>query len=102
MVLQAPTQNRPYLKTDGYNNVIQQSATDMAFQGEYYAGTNNLKYKGLARPGASTSAAVWQLALLTYDGSNNLLTITWPQDSNGVASSEYVFTWSGRAGYTYS
>ena len=72
----------------------------MAFQGAY-SGTN-LIYRGFARPGASTSASVWQLAFMTYDGSNNLLSIQWPEDPNGHASNDYEFSWDDRATYTYS
>lgn len=92
--------NRPLGRLDANGNLIPDSFDDTAFQGEY-SGTN-LVYKGRARPGASTGAAVWQIAKLTYDGSNNLLSITWPQDSNGKASNDYQFIWTSRASYTYS
>jgi hypothetical protein len=98
---QAPTvMNRPFGRLDAQGRVIPDSFADEAFQGEY-SGTN-LIYKGFARPGASTSAAVWQIAFLTYDGSNNLLSIQWPQDANGHASNDYQFIWANRASYTYS
>lgn len=91
--------NRPLGVKDAQSNIIPGSFSDEAFQGEY-TGTN-LIYKGFARPGASTSAAVWQIAKLTYDGSNNLLSVIWPQDSNGHASNDYQFQWTLRATYTY-
>lgn len=72
----------------------------MTFRGEY-TGTN-LIYKGYARPGSAEGDNVWQIAKLSYDGSNNILTIKWPQGSNSAASSEFNFNWTGRAGYTYS
>lgn len=93
--------NQTILKRDAQGNVIQDSYVgDMAFLGEY-SGTN-LIYKGFARPGSASSAAVWQIALLTYDGSNNLLSITWPQNSFGHASSEFNFIWDNRAALIYS
>ena len=99
--IQTPSvQNRPMGRLDAQGRVIPDSFGDLAFRGSY-SGTN-LQYKGLARPGASTSAAVWQIALLTYDGSNNLLSITWPQDTNGNASNDFIFVWDDAADYTYS
>ena len=87
-------------RLDAQGRVIPDSFSDEAFQGTY-TGTN-LIYKGFARPGSSTSAPVWQIAFLTYDGSNNLLSIQWPQDANGNASNDYEFIWANRASYTYS
>lgn len=98
---QMPTvQNRPMGRLDAQGRVIPQSFEDNAFQGAY-SGTD-LIYKGFARPGSSTAAAVWQIAFLTYDGSHNLLSIQWPQDASGHASNDYQFIWANRAGYTYS
>lgn len=92
--------NRPVARKDAQGNLIPQSFDDQAFQGDY-TGTN-LIYKGFARPGASTTTAVWQIAKMTYDGSNNLTAITWPQNTSGAASNDYQFQWSLRATYTYS
>jgi hypothetical protein len=92
--------NQPTLKRDAQNNVAQGSYSDVTFRGQY-TGTN-LIYRGFARPGAAEGDNVWQLALLAYDGSNNITSITWPQATNGSASSEWNFNWTGRAGYTYS
>jgi hypothetical protein len=92
--------NRPMARKDAQGNIIPGSFDDEAFRGEY-AGTN-LIYKGFSRSGSLTSAAVWQIAFMTYDGSNNLTSITWPQDANGHASNDYQFIWDNRALYTYS
>lgn len=94
------TGTRPFGRLDAQGRLIYDSVDDLAFQGEYSG--NNLIYKGFARPGTSTSAAAWQIAKLTYDGSGNVLTITWPQDSLNHASNDYVFVWTSRASYTYS
>ena len=91
--------NRPVGYLDSQGRVIPDSFNDIAFQGEY-TGTN-LIYKGHSRPGSSTASAVWQIAKLSYDGSNNLLTIKWPEDANGHASNDYAFVWDNRATYTY-
>lgn len=99
--IQSPNaRNRPMSRRDAQGVVIPNSFADMSFRGEY-TGTN-LIYKGLARPGADESASVWQISKLSYDGSNNLLTVKWPQDSGGEASNDYQFSWTDRATYTYS
>jgi hypothetical protein len=95
------TTNQTILKRDAQGNVIQDSYVgDMTFRGEY-TGTN-LIYKGYARPGASEGASVWQIARITYDGSNNATSVLWPQGPNLAASSEFNFSWTSRATYTYS
>lgn len=89
------------LKKDAQGNLIQDSFfSDMEFRGEY-TGTN-LIYRGYSRPGADEGDLVWQIALIAYDGSNNILSIKWPQGANSAASSEYLFSWTARASYTYS
>lgn len=94
--------NQPILKRDAQHNACQESyIADMTFRGEY-DGSNNLIYKAYGRPGAVDSNPVWQIAKLTYDGNNNVTSITWPQGSNGAASSEFNFVWNDRASYTYS
>lgn len=101
----AAKRNRPraFLDTQGFLNP--DIFSDEAFQGEYTG--DNLIYKGFARPGSPTSQPVWQIAFLTYDGSGNVLTITWPRrldasgTNNGPASNDYEFVWDNRASYTY-
>jgi len=91
--------NRPIGRLDAQGRPIPDSWTDEAFQGAYTG--DNLIYKGFAKPGAATSAAVWQIAKLAYSGSN-IISITWPQNANGHASNDYIFVWDNRASYTYS
>ena len=93
--------NRPVGYKDAQSNLIPDSFGDEAFQG-IYDDNNNLIYKGFARPGASTSASVWQIAQLNYDDSNNLINIMWPQNTYGKASNDYEFGWTSYASYTYS
>jgi hypothetical protein len=93
--------NYPYIKVDANGRDISDSADDLAFRGDYQGG-QNLIYTGFARPGAATSAAVWQISKHAYDGNNNLISTTWPQNTLGKASSEYEFIYDNRASYTYS
>ncbi len=93
--------NRPkaYQTTD--NVVIPDSMLDESFRGEY-DGDNNLIFKGFARPGADEGLLIWQIAILAYDVNGNVLSIKWPLNSSGVASNDYLFSWTARAGYTYA
>jgi hypothetical protein len=92
--------NRPIARRDAQGNIIPGSYDDESFRGEYSG--SNLIYKGFARPGSAEGDDVWQIAKLTYAGSNNLLSITWPQDANAHANNDYQFSWTDRATYTYS
>ncbi len=92
--------NRPIGRQDANDQLIPDSFIDEAFQGDYMGGAN-LIYKGFARPGVQTSEDKWQIAFLTYDGNNNITSITWPINSIGVASNDYEFEWDDRALYTY-
>jgi YD repeat-containing protein len=91
--------NRPFNRLDSGERPIYDSVDDLAFQGAY-SGTN-LVYKGFARAGGITSEPVWQIAFLTYDGSGNLTSVTWPQNFQGNASNDYEFVWTLRTTYTY-
>jgi hypothetical protein len=62
----------------------------------------NCIYLGRAKVGTLTSEDKWQICYMTYDANNSLLTLTWPQDSDSNASSEFEFVWDSRAGYVYS
>lgn len=93
--------NNPTIKQDSNGRAIQDSSDDLAFQADYVGG-ENLIYQGFARPGTLTSAAAWQIAKHTYDGNNNILTTKWPQNANGIATSEYYYIYDNRASYTYS
>jgi hypothetical protein len=78
----------------------QDSFLDEAFYGDYQSGLN-LIYKCFARPGSATSAPVWQIAKLTYDGNNNVTLIQWPLNGDGIASNRYEFVVDDRATYTF-
>lgn len=99
MTLPLPN-NRPVGRLDSQGRPIPDSWSDEAFRGQYSG--DNLIYKGFARPGSAEGSLVWQLAFLTYDGAGNILSITWPQNSFGEATNDYIFSWTARASYTYS
>ncbi len=95
------TQNRPTGKIDPQGQLAQDSFLDESFFGDYVGGMN-LIYKCYARPGALLSEPVWQIAMITYDGNNNVTRILFPQNSSGNASSDYEFIADNRASYSYS
>lgn len=98
---QAPyVKNRPIGREDAQGRVIPTSYTENAYRAEY-SGTD-LIYSGFARPGSAEGDEVWKIFKMAYDGSHNLLSIKWPEDANGNATSEYEFSWTDRATYTYS
>lgn len=98
---QAPfVKNRPLGRKDAQGEIIPTTFTDTTFRAEYSG--NDMIYAGFARPGASESATVWKIFKMAYDGSSNLLSIKWPQDSASVPNNEYEFSWTNRATYTYA
>ncbi len=68
--------NRPLGLQDANYRVDPNTYADEEFRGEYTG--MNLIYKGFARPGGDVDEAVWQIAFLTYDMANNVLSIQWP------------------------
>lgn len=98
---QAPfVKNRPMARKDAQGNIILPSFGDMAQRYDLDGGAN-VVYKGLARPGAVEGSLVWQIQKMAYSGST-VTSVTWPQNPSGVASSEFQFSWTARASYTYS
>ena len=94
-----PPSTRPSTLLDPQGNLLPQALGSYAFRGDY-TGTN-LIYKGYAKIGADTGASVWQIAFLTYDGANNVVSIQWPINANGQVSGDFEFVWNNRAAYTY-
>lgn len=102
--------SRPVGATDSNYRLDPQFFTNESFRGEYDA-SNNLIYAGFAKPGGDEGLPVWQIFKMTYDGSQNVLTIKWPKiktDIYNAASADlnqpsydYFFIWTSRASYTY-
>jgi len=93
--------NRPYKfgSRDRREFITQDSEVTIRAQND---ASGNVVYLGRAKVGSSTSDEVWQISYHTWDGNNSLLTRTWPENSEGNASSDYEFAWDSRAVYTYS
>lgn len=93
--------NRPfkYGAKDRREFIVQDS--EVAVRVEYDVSGNPI-YVGRAKVGSAEGSLVWQISEQTFDGSNNLTEVNWPQNSEGNASSNYEFSWTNRATYTYS
>lgn len=89
----------PNLKRDNFFNVISDTYDEKSFRGEY-DGSNNLIYAGFAIEGSSESERCWQIKQLNYTGVN-LTSVLWPQYES-KSTTDYVFSWTDRASYTYS
>ncbi|MBF0370988.1 MAG: hypothetical protein HQL52_16185 [Magnetococcales bacterium] len=61
-----------------------------------YNGSGNVEYMGQAAPGCTESEAAWLIKKITYDGSQNPVTIQF-------AGSQALFdqVWSDRASLSY-
>lgn len=59
--------------------------------------SGNPLYIGVALIGSATSAAVWQIRKLSYDGSNNLVSIRF---ANGSPNADQK--WDDRASLSYA
>jgi len=64
--------------------------------------SGNVVYLGRAKVGTLTSEPKWQISYYTWDANNSLLTLTWPEGIDNLASSEFEFIFDNRAIYTYS
>jgi len=59
-------------------------------------GSDNIEYVGFAAPGTVEGAADWSIRKLSYDGSDNLVSVRY---ADGMATFNKV--WTSRAGYAY-
>ena len=72
------------------------TSINLALRAEY-DGNSLLIYFADAAPGSLTSAPVWRIRKLTYDGNGNFVSMTWPS-----ASTASTFIWDNRSTYSYS
>lgn len=93
---------RPVMQLDSQARALPSSGDWTTFRGDYWPGTTNLRYAGMAKPGTATSIARWQICYLQYDAANNLLSILWPTNADGVISNDYEFIWDNRAALVYA
>jgi len=92
--------NRPFKfgSKDRREFIVQDS--EVALRVEYDASSNPL-YVGRAKVGTVEGDLKWQISFNTFVGTD-LTETTWPQNADGNASADYEFSWTARAGYTFS
>lgn len=97
----SPGTNRPFKfgANDRREFIVQDSEVAMRMQND---GNGNPIYVGRAKVGTTTGVTKWQIQFLTYDGNNSVTSVTWPQNSEGNASTDYEFEWDERLSYVYS
>jgi len=89
----------PILKLDSNHNLIQDSYNDQTYRAAY-DGSNNLEYEGWAVPGTAEGTRAWKIRKRAYS-TTYLTSIKYPEISS-KASSDYSFSWTDKATYTYS
>ena len=100
VVDQSNTETRR-LRTDELGNLlvtgsVTASPASLLLKAEY-DGNSLLIYFADAVPGSLTSAAVWRIRKLSYDGNGNFTTLAWPN-----ADTSFSYVWNIRSTYTYS
>ena len=75
--------------------LVAPGSRNIALQLDYQLGSNPI-YIGMAPPGTLTSAALWQIRKLAFDGNDNVTSIKY---ANGSPNFDQVY--DDRAGLTY-
>ena len=93
--------NRPFKwgASDRREFIVQDSEVALRAQND---ASGSPVYLGRAKVGILDAEAKWQIAFIEYDSNEGVTSVTWPQNSDGIASSNYEFVWDDRVGYTYS
>jgi hypothetical protein len=55
----------------------------------------NVIYEGRAKIGEPTTDNKWQIRKIDYDSNSSVSRMTWPQDSNGAATGDFIYIWEG-------
>lgn len=54
----------------------------------------NPVFLGRAKTGTSTSIAKWQIRYIEYDSNQGVIRVTWPENDEANASTDYEFIWT--------
>lgn len=94
-------ENRPfkYGERDRREFIVQDSEVTLRAEND---GNGDPTYLGRAKVGTLEAEEKWQIGFYQWDGNRSIISVTWPEDALGNPSSEYEFSWTDRAGYTYS
>ena len=93
--------NRPfkYGEKDRREFIVQDS--EVALRAENDANGNPI-YIGRAKAGTLNGEVKWQIQFLEWDANNSITSVTWAENSDGIASTNYEFEWDERASYNFS
>lgn len=87
------SQNRPFKfgERDRRELIVQDSEVSLVAINDT---DGNPGFMGRAKAGESLSDNKWQIRRFTYDDSQGVTRVTWPQDSDSNASADYEFIWT--------
>jgi hypothetical protein len=91
--------NRPfkYGERDRREFIVQDSEVALAAIND---SNGNPIFLGRAKVGVIESDSKWQIRKITYDSSEGVTRVEWPENDSGKASAEYEFAWSEFASLT--
>lgn len=93
------SQNRPFKfgERDRRELIVQDSEVSLVTIND----TNgNPIFLGRAKAGEPLTEDRWQIRKVAYDSAQGVIRLTWPQDTDGNASTDYEFIWSSVANLT--
>lgn len=87
------SQNRPFKfgERDRRELIVQDSEVSLIAINDL---NGNPIFLGRAKAGEPTDDDKWQLRKIEYDSNQGVTRVTWPQDAEGNASTDYEFIWS--------
>ena len=87
------SQNRPFKfgERDRRELIVQDSEVSLIAINDL---NGNPIFLGRAKAGEPITDDKWQLRKIEYDSNQGVTRVTWPQDSEGNASTDYEFIWS--------
>lgn len=100
-MIKRTSQNRPFKfgSKDRREFIVQDCEVEIRAEND---ASGNVLYLGRAKADTPEGDTKWQISFHAWDANNSLTSRTWPQNDEGNASTEYEFSWTARAGYTYS
>jgi len=87
------SQNRPFKfgERDRRELIVQDSEVSLVCINDT---DGNPVFLGRAKAGEPLTDDKWQIRQITYDDAEGVTRVTWPQDDEGNASTDYEFIWS--------
>lgn len=87
------SQNRPFKfgERDRRELIVQDSEVSLVCINDT---DGNPVFLGRAKAGEPLGDNKWQLRFIQYDDAEGVTRVTWPQDDEGNASTDYEFIWS--------